>query len=232
MKRSEINNIIREADTFIRKQGFYLPPFAYWSPDDWQKKGAEAKEIVDNQMGWDITDFGSGDYKNTGLFLFTIRNGHPDNLKKMEGKIYAEKLLIVGEGQVTPMHYHWHKAEDIINRGGGYLVVQLYNSTPEGGLDIQNDVVVSLDGVKTVVKPGDSIRLKHGESITLLQGQYHKFWAEGEPALIGEVSVVNDDRSDNRFYEPIGRFPHIEEDEAPIFLLTEDYAKYYRYANQ
>jgi len=89
MKRSEINGIMIRADAFIRECGFYLPPFAYWTPDEWRTKGPEVREIVDNQLGWDITDFGIGDFRNTGLFLFTLRNGHPDNLETMEGKIYC-----------------------------------------------------------------------------------------------------------------------------------------------
>ena len=43
------------------------------------------------------------------------------------------------------------------------------------------------------------------------------------PVLIGEVSQCNDDNTDNRFYEPIGRFPTIEEDEAPYRLLCNEY---------
>lgn len=228
MKRSEINAIIKDAESFIRKNGFFLPPFAYWTADEWQKKGAEVREIVDNQIGWDITDFGSGDFKKVGLAIITIRNGHPDNLKGKKGKTYAEKILIVGVNQITPMHFHWTKAEDIINRGGGELVIQLYNSTPTEKLDTENDVVVQCDGVTKTVKPGGFIRLKPGESITLLSGQYHKFWAEKERVMVGEVSVVNDDRTDNRFYEPIGRFPTIEEDVPPLFLLTEDYKNFYK----
>ena len=46
--------------------------------------------------------------------------------------------------------------------------------------------------------------------------------------LVGEVSLVNDDDTDNRFLEPVGRFPAIEEDEPPLYLLTQDYARYYR----
>ncbi|MCA8835511.1 MAG: D-lyxose/D-mannose family sugar isomerase, partial [Proteobacteria bacterium] len=34
MKRSKINQIIEHADTMIREFGFTLPPFAYWSPDE------------------------------------------------------------------------------------------------------------------------------------------------------------------------------------------------------
>jgi len=34
--------------------------------------------------------------------------------------------------------------------------------------------------------------------------------------LVGEVSKVNDDHTDNRFFDPIPRFPKVIEDE-PIF---------------
>ena len=227
MKRSDINAIMRDADAFIRKHGFHLPPFAYWSPADWATKGEEAREIPDNQMGWDITDFGSGEYKKKGLFLFTIRNGNPDNLKRMQGKIYAEKILIVDVDQVTPMHFHWNKMEDIINRGGGKLVIQLYNSTPDDKL-ADTDVTVSIDGVKRVVKAGGLVELTPGESISLPMRLYHQFWGVGERVLVGEVSVVNDDKLDNRFYDPMGRFPEIEEDEPPLYLLYTDYLRYYR----
>jgi D-lyxose ketol-isomerase len=119
MKRSEINSIMREADAFMKKQGFHLPPFAYWKPDDWLTKGREVGEIIDRMLGWDITDFGSGDFAHTGLFVFTIRNGNIQNLAKGGGKLYAEKILVSDVNQVTPMHFHWSKTEDIINRGGG-----------------------------------------------------------------------------------------------------------------
>lgn len=231
MKRSEINTIIRDADAFVKKQGFYLPPFAYWTPEDWAAKGKEAREIVDRQLGWDITDFGLGQYQKTGLILFTIRNGNPQNLKTGQGKLYAEKILIVDPGQVTPFHFHWHKVEDIINRGGGKLAIQLYNSTPDDGLD-NTDVTVSLDGVTRTVKAGDIVVLNPGESITLPTRLYHKFWGEESRVLVGEVSLVNDDNTDNCFYDPIGRFPEIEEDEPPLYLLCTDYPKYYRYARQ
>ncbi len=71
--------------------------------------------------------------------------------------------------------------------------------------------------------------LEPGESITLPTRQYHKFWGEGSRVLVGEVSNVNDDNIDNRFYEPVGRFPDIEEDEEPLYLLCNDYGKYYRH---
>ena len=41
--------------------------------------------------------------------------------------------------------------------------------------------------------------------------------------LIGEVSTVNDDNTDNIFCDPIGRFSEIDEYEAPRHLLVSDY---------
>jgi len=227
MKRSEINSIMRSADQFIRERGFYLPPFAHWSPEEWQQKGPEAAEIVNNQLGWDITDFGTGDYEKTGLFMFTIRNGHPSSWHTRQGKLYAEKLLIVNIGQVTPTHFHWIKMEDIINRGGGRLVIQLFNSSPEEGLDEKSLINVSMDGVVRTVTAGSTVELQPGESITLTPGLYHRFWGEDGQVLVGEVSLVNDDTRDNRFFDPVGRFPEIEEDEAPWRLLIQDYPRYY-----
>jgi D-lyxose ketol-isomerase len=226
MKRSEINAIMRDADAFIRKNGFRLPPFAYWSPAEWSGQGEAVREIVDNQLGWDITDFGLGRYHQKGLFLFTVRNGHPDNLKRMQGKVYAEKVMIVEVDQVTPYHFHWSKMEDIINRGGGKLVIQLYNSTPDDRF-ADTDVTVSMDGVRRGVKAGGVVELGPGESISLPPRLYHQFWGAGERVLVGEVSMVNDDRLDNRFFEPVGRFPDIDEDEPPLYLLVTDYALYY-----
>lgn len=229
MKRSEINAVMRSADEFIFRRGYYLPPFAHWKPEEWRKIGPEAAEIVENQLGWDITDFGQGDFKKVGLFLFTVRNGHPRNWANKQGKLYAEKILIVDVDQVTPMHFHWVKMEDIINRGGGRLLIQLYNSTPEEALDEESPVKVSMDGVVRTIRAGEVVDLKPGESITLPSGLYHKFWGADERVLVGEVSLVNDDNRDNRFLDPVGRFPEIEEDEPPLYLLTKDYARYYRH---
>jgi D-lyxose ketol-isomerase len=227
MKRSEINKIMRQADEFIRQRGFYLPPFAYWSPDTWLAKGQEAHEIVETGLGWDITDFGSGDFRHSGLFLFTIRNGQPENWKTLQGKLYAEKIMIVDQGQVTPYHFHWNKMEDIINRGGGSLLIQLYNSKAGEEKDSQSAVNASIDGVEYHLTAGSVVRLEPGESISLPPYLYHQFWAEDGKTLVGEVSLVNDDQKDNRFLEPLPRFPAIEEDEPPLYLLVSDYPQYY-----
>lgn len=222
MKRSELNSLMRDAVKFLDKMHFKLPPFAYWSPAEWQTKGKEYQEIVDNMLGWDITDFGSGDFQKVGLFLFTLRNG---NMYKEEyTKTYAEKVLIVQEEQVTPYHFHWHKMEDIINRGGGNLMIQLYNSTEDEEL-ADTELRISMDGRNYSAPAGSIVRLTPGQSITLYPGMYHKFWGEKDTGtvLVGEVSQVNDDHTDNRFLDPIGRFPEIEEDESPLYLLVTDY---------
>lgn len=228
MKRSEINAILRETDAFVRGLGFYLPPFAYWTPADWATKGEEAREIAAARLGWDITDFGLGDFPNKGLFLFTLRNGLPENWKTGRGKRYAEKILVIGVDQLTLMHFHWDKMEDIINRGGGTLNIQLYNATPAEEMDTRGEVQVSMDGVLHRLPAGSTVELHPGESITLPPYCYHKFWASGSRVLAGEVSSVNDDSADNRFYDPVGRFPEIEEDEPPLYLLVTDYGRYYR----
>ena len=145
MKRSEINTLIQEAEAFFAEHRFVLPPFAQWTPEDWQGQGPEADEIREKQLGWDLTDFGSGDFERVGLLLVTIRNGDAAGPRAMRS--YAEKIMIVREGQVTPWHFHWSKAEDIINRGGGNLVVELARATEDETGLADGDVEVSCDGV-------------------------------------------------------------------------------------
>ena len=50
MKRSEINASITEAKKLLDSISFKLPPFAYWTPEDWATKGAEVDEIIDNAL--------------------------------------------------------------------------------------------------------------------------------------------------------------------------------------
>lgn len=220
MTRSEINQIIHQGIEFYRQMNFFLPPFATWTPQEWETKGPEYDEIRDNMLGWDVTDFGLSNFDEVGLLLFTIRNGN-DQLDKYE-KPYGEKLLIIGENQITPYHFHYSKMEDIINRGGGNLIMQVYNSTDDYQL-ADTPVEVSVDGHKSTVEAGTSLSLAPGESITLPPYLYHQFWAQGGTVLCIEVSKVNDDTVDNHFLEDIGRFPQIEEDEPPLYLLCNEY---------
>ena len=223
MKRSRINALIRVAEAFFVKHRFRLPPFGHWTPDQWSSKGHSADEIRKNCLGWDLTDFGRGSFESLGLLLFTSRNG--DSGDHHDSKCYAEKIMIVRERQVTPWHFHWMKVEDIINRGGGNLVVELAWATPdENGLD-DREVEVSCDGVVRTVPARGKVALRSGESITLPPKLYHQFYGEEGKGtvLVGEVSKTNDDNTDNRFLDDMGRFPQIEEDEAPYRLLCTEY---------
>lgn len=224
MKRSEVNAALKEMEQMINEYRFFLPPFCHFTPEEWQEKGHEYDEIRDNMLGWDITDYGLGDFDKTGFSLITIRNGN-QQMKDKYKKTYAEKLLYLKEGQYAPMHFHWSKMEDIINRGGGSLLITVYNSTKEEELDKVNDVKIHKDGREITVAAGTAVKLMPGESISIQPGLYHDFNVEEGtgPVLIGEVSQCNDDTIDNRFYEEMGRFPTIEEDEEPYRLLCNEY---------
>lgn len=223
MKRSEINVAINETLRFLDGMNIRLPKWGYWKPSEWKGKNDLAADIINNGLGWDITDFGTDDFKNTGLINFNTRNG---SLVKPD-KPYCEKILIVRENQVTPMHTHISKKEDIINRGGGNLVIQLFNGDLKGNLN-DKDVTVKIDSLPVTVRAGATVSLEPGESIYLVPGVYHKFWGENGKGqvMVFEVSSVNDDEKDNVFVDANPRFPVIEEDEAPVYLLVNDYKKY------
>jgi D-lyxose ketol-isomerase len=227
IKRSDVNRIMSEADKFIRSFGYIMPPFAYWSPKEFKERKAEAKMIIERNCGWDITDYGLGEFEKTGLFLFTVRNGDNRDLGKGSGMLYAEKAMISRKDQYSPMHRHNLKAEDIINRGGGTLVIELCGDT-DGLCDRTKGVDVYTDGILRKVKGGDKIKLAPGESVTLMPNEHwHAFWGEGGDVFIGEVSTVNDDNTDNVFEDPkVSRFGGIEEDEEPWHLLVSDYGKW------
>ena len=128
------------------------------------------------------------------------------------------------EAQVTPCHYHWNKREDIINRGGGNLVIEIYYADEHNKFS-DRKFSVSVDGVRRAVAPGDRVILTPGESICLEPSVYHTFYGEqgSGSVMVGEVSDVNDDRTDNCFYEKLGRFPVIIEDEEPRYYLCTEY---------
>lgn len=223
MKRSRINALLEEGEEMIRKHGFVLPPFAHWTPDEFATRKFDARHVIDARCGWDVTDYGAGRYDEMGLFLFTLRNGRLADLQKGQGMCYAEKLLISKQDQLSPMHTHVIKAEDIINRGGATLIIELYGSDDDGQFAEDRGGQVWCDGLRRDYAPGEKLRLAPGESVTLMPGDWHAFWGEGGDVLIGEVSTVNDDETDNIFREPIGRFSDIEEDTNPSRLLVSDY---------
>lgn len=223
MKRSQVNEIIQQSDEFIRSFGFRLPAFAYWSPDQFRNNKAGISGIIDAGLGWDITDYGAGNFDKMGLFLFTTRNGSQSDLAAGGGMCYAEKIMISRHDQISPMHRHLLKTEDIINRGGATLAIEMFESDQAGNIDRHANVTVACDGIQQTFKPGHVLMLEPGASVTLRPGNWHKFWGEGGDVLIGEISGVNDDNTDNIFEQPIGRFAKIKEDVDPLHLLVSDY---------
>ena len=74
MKRSEINKALKELEAMCAKYKCYLPPFCSFTPEEWQEKGHEYDEVRDCMLGWDITDYGLGNFDKFGFSLITIRN--------------------------------------------------------------------------------------------------------------------------------------------------------------
>jgi D-lyxose ketol-isomerase len=220
MKRSEINHYIAEAIAFFQERHFYLPPFAFFSKGDWAAHKEQTQEIFDLHLGWDLTSFGTDDFLNTGLLLFTLRNGLLGSSRY--AKPYAEKIMIVRVGQVTPRHFHWHKREDIINRGGGDLAMEVWKADEDNRIT-DEPFDLSLDGIRRTFRPGDRLALHPGESVCFEPYIAHRFYGEKSTVLVGEVSMVNDDANDNCFVDGQPRFDEITEDEAPLFYLASDY---------
>ena len=108
---------------------------------------AEIGGIVGARLGWDITDYGQGRFDELGLFLFTVRNGSEEDLRRGGGMCYAEKIMISRQDQVSPMHRHIVKAEDIINRGGGDAGAQALQLRRRGAASTTRaEVEVATDG--------------------------------------------------------------------------------------
>lgn len=225
MKRSVINRNIEWAIKTCERKGIHLPSFAYWTPEEWEKKGDSLAFMKKVAMGWDVTDYDSDDFDKVGCVLFTARNGDIENPDS--GMVYCEKFLIMKAGQLLPTHFHYFKTEDIINRSGGLLRVYVWNSTPSFDgykKDLKGDVHVLCDGEPVCISAGGYIDIKPGNSITIPPYLYHCFEAvreEGE-LIVGEVSRVNNDAADNHFY-PYIEFKKIEEDEPVKYRLCGGY---------
>lgn len=226
MKRSEINRELKWAKQLLKNNSIVLPPFGYWSTEKWQAMSNAAQLIVKVMLGWDITDYGRENFRELGAVLFTLRNGSLEN--PLLGTPYAEKLILLHDGQRLPLHYHASKTEDIINRAGGVLVIKLYNSLPDGGVDYDSAVQVLVDGVEKTFSAGQEIELRVGSSITLRPFVYHIFGAKaGSGDLVcGEVSSINDDYTDNYNAEEVSRFAVIEEDEPALHPLCHEYRQF------
>ena len=234
LKRSIINREIRTARAVAHHYGVSLPPWAQWDAEKWEHVAGDPSydEIRECMMGWDVTDFGSGNFHQIGRVLFTLRNGrhnHPDYPKP-----YAEKLLIDPENQRAPAHYHQSKREDLIAMAGGNILVQLEKADADGKRSGES-MKVKVDGVERELEPGGIIRLEPGMSLSIPPRTIHQFWGEEGTgwdyegkrwSLSREVSSVCDDKSDNFFIDIDGvRFPEIEEDEPRLTYLCHEYPR-------
>jgi len=160
---------------------------------------------------WDVTDFGLGDYQRYGLVLINLA----------EEPEYCEKLMYALKGMTTPAHTHKKKKEDIICRWG-QLDVILWN---DAALKKGESLSLKINGRVAKVSTGEAIHLRAGERVTLVPGVYHEFFPATGECIIGEVSTANDDLHDNFFVNTdVGRFPGVEEDEAPLLKLVSDSA--------
>jgi len=222
MRRSEINIALAGAIAFFKQNYFPLPPFAYWTPEEWLKKGPEYKETLKVRLGWDVTDFGSNDFPRMGRTIFTLRNG--SGAGSVFPKSYAQKVMYLAEGQKSAIHYHKSKMEDIINQGGGNILIRLWKRTPDNR-PAEDAFEISLDGCRIKTQGGTVLRLCPGESVCVVPLMFHQFWAEeGTGAVLSmEVSTVCNDAVDNFFFPQGERFPAIIEDEARQYVLCTEY---------
>ncbi|HEY2574600.1 MAG TPA: D-lyxose/D-mannose family sugar isomerase, partial [Verrucomicrobiaceae bacterium] len=151
------------------------------------------------QPRWDVTDLGLGRFAEVGLVLVNLA----------EEAEYCEKLMYARRRQVTPLHTHARKKEDIICRRGR-LAMELWADHP--ARTSRGEVVrVKKTGEWIEVGSGEVFVLEAGERVTLTPGIFHSFWPESDGCIIGEVSTANDDVNDNIFAdEGMGRFPEIE----------------------
>ncbi len=221
--RSLINRSIAEAMAAFARFGIALPPWAFWPAAAWPAKGPECDEIRDCMLGWDVTDFGSGDFPRIGRTLLTVRNG--TTRKPGYPKTYAQKYLFDPENQRAPAHFHRSKREDICCLAGGNILVQLRPAGPDDQ-PLDEPLVVSVDGIARTIPAGEVIRLRPGQSVCIPPRTIHQFWGEEGTGqtVSSEVSSVCDDRNDNAFLvDYAARFPTIIEDELRTHCLCHEY---------
>jgi D-lyxose ketol-isomerase len=206
------------------KHGVRLPPFALWSEAQYGADLAAGRRIAERGLGWNVVEFKPGAFATDGLCLFTLRMGDWRQLHNGRGRLYAEKVLFAEDGQRTPHHYHIVKTEDVINRGGARFVVELAK-VDRAGAPLKERFRVVKDVTTLDLGPGDQVRLEPGESLILEPFVAHAFWAEGGPTLGGEVSLANDDGTDNYFLPPLEPFTPIEEDHPKRYVTIRDHAR-------
>ncbi len=165
--------------------------------------------ILPPEPRWDVTDFGLQDFSTYGLVLVNLA----------EEPEYCEKLMYAVKDQVTPLHMHKKKKEDIICRAGT-LRLTVWQQLEE---DTASTFPMKVNGQIQYFGNGEHLELQSGERLTITPGIYHEFKPLSEQCIIGEVSTANDDAKDNFFINTeIGRFSEIAEDEPALYRLVSD----------
>jgi len=225
MRRSFVDRRIEAMLELCDRCRFKLPPFALWGAAQFRAQPACAKRIRQAGLGWSVVEFKPGAFASDGLSIFTLRMGDWRGLAAGAGRLYAEKAMMAEDGQRTPHHFHVVKTEDIVNRGGARFVVELFKVDSTGArLD---ERFQALKDVETLdLAPGARVSLEPGESLTLEPFVAHSFWAEGGSVLAGEISLANDDATDNHFLPPLGPAAPIEEDAPMRYVTVRDHARF------
>jgi D-lyxose ketol-isomerase len=217
MKRSFLDSRIEAMLAACARHGQRLPPFALWDEDDCRADPPAARRIAERGLGWNVVEFKPSAFATDGLSVFTLRMGDWRRLADGRGRLYAEKSVYAEDGQRTPHHYHVVKTENVINRGGGRFVVELFK-VDRAGAPLKERFRAVKD-VKTVdLGPGDRVALEPFVA--------HAFWAEGGAVLAGEVSLVNDDASDNYFLPALTASASIEEDRPKRYVTVRGHSRF------
>jgi D-lyxose ketol-isomerase len=224
MRRSFIDRRIDAMLELCERHKFKLPPFALWGEAQFRAQAASAERIRQAGLGWNVVEFSPGAFATRGLSIFTSRMGDWRSLAAGSGRLYAEKAIMAEDGQRTPHHYHIVKTEDILNRGGARFIVELFKVDSAGArLDERFQALKDADLLD--LAPGARVSLEPGESLTLEPFIAHSFWAEGGRVLAGEISLANDDATDNYFLPPLAPFDPIEEDAPMRYVTVRDHAR-------
>ena len=149
MKRSEINRLIEDALKFFQEMHFKLPPLGYLDTGAMEQAGGIVRGSGNESVGMGPHGFWYREFQCGRVAAF-----HPS---KRESATRPEALCGKNHdrpgGTGDPHAFSTGpKMEDIINRGGGNLMIQLYPSDREGGF-AKKSFQVSLDGLKRELKP-------------------------------------------------------------------------------
>ena len=97
--------------------------------------------------------------------LITLRKRQPGHGGQVPQGLRG-KAAVPERGPVCPEPLPLvSRTEDIINRGGGNVLIRVYNSLPDESIDYESEVTVHTDGRTYTVPAGTRIRLTPGESI-------------------------------------------------------------------